>query len=364
MKALVVGLGSIGRRHARNWAALGLGEVWVCRQANRPQPEPLGVEARTFYDLGAALAADPDIVLVTNPSSLHVATARRAVQAGCHVFIEKPLGSSLDGVSELLAEARQAARRVMVGYSLRFHPGLARLRDLLHAGAIGRPISARAEMGEYLPGWHPWEDYRTGYSARRDQGGGPVLTFSHEIDSLCWLLGRPRRVLGLARKVSELEVDTEDVAEILLEFDAGALTSIHVDYVRRPPRRSVEVVGDEGVLRWEYDENRLAVFTTRSAQWRVEEGRPTFARNELFLDELRAVATAVAGGRAEPLADGLQGAAILAVALSALRSSAEGRAIDLTLEEAGETAAWLSSLESPRVSPAFPLPSSFASTAG
>ena len=81
MKALVVGLGSIGRRHARNWAALGLGEVLVCREHSNPQPEPLGVETTTFDSLDTALAAGPDVVLVTNPTSRHVATARCAVEA-------------------------------------------------------------------------------------------------------------------------------------------------------------------------------------------------------------------------------------------------------------------------------------------
>src|SRR5919202_203120 len=198
MKCLVVGLGSIGRRHARNWAALGLGEVLVCREHGKEHPEPLGVDAQTFGDLDTALAARPDVVLVTNPTSRHIATARRAIQAGAHVLVEKPLGASLDGVDDLLRLAEAKTRVVAVGYNLRFHPGLARLRELLHTGAIGRPLFARAEVGEYLPAWHPWEDYRQSYAARRDLGGGAVLTLSHELDAICWLLGQPTCVFSLA----------------------------------------------------------------------------------------------------------------------------------------------------------------------
>src|SRR5438270_563932 len=149
MKALVVGLGSIGRRHARNWAALGLGEVSVCRQHGAPQPEPLGIEHRVFDSLDTALADGPDAVLVTNPTSLHVDAARRAIQAGAHVLLEKPIGAALDGLAELLDQAARSERVVAVGYHLRFHPGLQRLRDLVRQGAIGRPLSARAEVGEY-----------------------------------------------------------------------------------------------------------------------------------------------------------------------------------------------------------------------
>ncbi len=364
MKALVVGLGSAGRRHARNWAALGLGPVSICRATDTPQPEPLGVDASVYRDLGEALAASPDVTIVANPSSLHVETARAAVRAGSHVLVEKPLGASLEGVGALLDEARATGRHVMVGYNLRFHPGLARARDLLHAGAIGRPVSARAEMGEYLPGWHPWEDYRAGYAGRRALGGGPVLTFSHELDSVCWLLGRPLRVTAVARRASPLEVDTEDVAEMIVEFAGGVLASVHVDYVRQPPRRFVEIVGDAGVLRWEYDENRLLHYMPPAGQWRIEQGNPSFARNDLFLEELRRVADVVHGRDPDPLPDGRQGAAILALALAALQSSAGGRSVDLSTLEDGDACTWLSSLEFPPPSPSFPPLTSSASTDG
>jgi predicted dehydrogenase len=231
-----------------------------------------------------------------------------------------------------------------VGYNLRFHPGLARMRTLLKRGDIGRPLSARAEMGEFLPGWHPWEDYRRSYSARHDLGGGAVLTFSHELDTLGWLLGPPRRLTALSVRVSDLEISTEDVAEIAIELQCGVLGSVHVDFVRQPPRRSVEVIGDAGVLRWEHDANRLLQYAPKTRAWRVEEGDPTFERNDMYMAELRQFVTCIQnGGPFEPLCGAEQGAAVLFIALAALRSSAEGCAIDFT--SAGEPATqWLSSL--------------------
>ena len=349
MRALVVGLGSIGRRHARNWAALGLGEVLVCREHGKAQPEPLDIEARTFDTLDAALAAKPEVVVVTNPTSLHVATARRAIEADAHVLVEKPLAASLDGVADLLSLAQQKKRLVAVGYNLRCHPGLVRLRGLVQAGAVGRPLYARAEVGEYLPDWHPWEDYRHSYAARRDLGGGVVLTLSHDLDALCWVLGRPTCVLSLAQRSGALDTDVEDIAEIVLRFASGAVGSVHLDMLRRSPRRCLEVAGDDGVVRWEYEANRVLVYACAARAWRVEEGAPTFERNDMYLAELRAFAEAVRSNcPSQVLADGRQGAAVLAIGLSALRASAEGRAIDLT---AGTTefrqepvAGWLASL--------------------
>lgn len=343
MRGLIVGLGSIGRRHARNWAALGLGPLAVCRQARLAQPEPLGVAVREFFDLDEALNEQPDVVLVTNPSSLHVDAACRAVRAGAHVLVEKPLGHALDGVAELLDLAGRRQRQVMVGYNLRFHPGLVRLHELVQQRSVGRVVSVRADVGEYLPDWHPWEDYRHGYSGRRELGGGAVLTFSHELDAVCWLLGTPRRVVAFAAHASSLEIDTEDVAEILLQFADGCLASVHVDYVRRSPQRTIEVVGEEGILRWEYHANRLVRYVPAARQWRLEVGDPDLSRNDMYVAELAHFAACARGEIDRPLIDGQQGAAILAIALASLRSSETGQAIDLQAQGEPVTA-WLRSL--------------------
>jgi predicted dehydrogenase len=344
MRGLIVGLGSIGRRHARNWAALGVGELLVCRQTRSAQPEPLGVDVREFHDLGAALGERPEVVFVTNPTSLHAETACQALLAGAHVFVEKPLAHRLDGVAELLTAARHMQRYLTVGYNLRFHPGLVRLREFVRQGAIGRVASARAEVGEYLPDWHPWEDYRQSYSGRRELGGGAVLTFSHELDALCWVLGAPSRVMAMTAHASSLEIDTEDIGELVLQFSGGVIGSVHVDYVRRPPQRALEVVGEEGVLRWEYHTNRLLRYLPATRQWRIEEISSKFDRNDMYLAELQHFVGCVRGEIDRPLVDGEQGAAIVAIALAGLRSAAEGRAIDLRAE-GGPYATWLHSLD-------------------
>jgi len=315
LRGLVVGLGSIGRRHLQNWRTLGLGEINA---------------ARDFPDLADALSRTrADVVLVTNPTSLHVETAMAAVQAGAHVLIEKPLSHTLDKVPELIKEAESRGRKLAVGYNLRFHRGLQRLRELVQGGRIGRPLTARAEVGEYLPDWHPWEDYRQSYSARPDLGGGPVLTLSHDLDALCWVLGRPTRVIGLAARAGSLEIQTEEAAELAMTFEGGALGSVHVDYVRREPRRFLEVAGDDGLVRWEYEANRLLQYAPSTREWRVEHGDPRFTRNDMFLAELSQFAEWTDGGSPGQLATAHAAAGVLAVALAGLRSSESGQAVNL-----------------------------------
>ncbi len=297
--------------------------------------------AREFASLEEALGSKPDAVIVSNPTSLHVETACAALDAGAHVLVEKPLGHTLEHVPELLQSARGMV--LMVGYNFRFHPGLRRMRELLHAGAIGRPLSVRAAMGEYLPDWHPWEDFRQSYAGKRALGGGAVLTQSHELDAVCWMLGAPCAVTAVARRSGSLEIDAEDVAEIVLEWPNGAIGSVHVDYLRRPPQRSIEIVGEEGVLRWDYDDNRVLRSAPGTREWIVEQGDPRFERNVTFLSELKAFAARIRGEDEAMGASGEQGAAVLAVALAALRSSEEARRIDLTTEPP-HVQQWLSSL--------------------
>jgi predicted dehydrogenase len=161
-----------------------------------------------------------------------------------------------------------------------------------------------------------------------------VLTFSHELDALCWLLGAPRQVAAMTAQSSSLDLDVEDLAEILLTFDGGALASVHLDYVRRAPRRTIELVGEQGVLRWDYHRNQVALYTLDTRQWRLEDGQPTYTRNQMYMDELRYFVDAVRGGAAkQPDLDGRQGAAVLGLALATLRSAAEGRTIDLHAED-------------------------------
>ena len=147
----------------------------------------------------------------------------------------------------------------------------------------------------------------------------------------------------MAAHASALEIDTEDVAEILMEFDNGGLGSIHVDYLRRPPKRSLELVGEQGVLRWDYQRNRVEHYAAATGQWRIEEGDPRFERNNMYMDELRHFVAVVRGEIERPLIDAEQGAAVLAVALAALRSASDGRAVAFEHEpQAVQT--WLKSL--------------------
>ncbi len=323
MKYLIAGYGSIGRRHFRNLLTLGERDILVyhTHQSTLPDDELAGFPVET--DLRAALAYEPDAVIISNPTALHLDVAIPAAQCGCHLLIEKPISHSLARVEELERVSEQNHNRILVGYQFRFHPGLQQVKKLLDEGAIGKPVSAHAHWGEYLPDWHPWENYKQGYAARPELGGGVVLTLSHPLDYLRWLMGEVESLTAFTSRLG-LNLPVEDTAELALRFANGALGSVHLDYLQRPPSHWLEIIGRLGSLRWDNADGiiRLTRVGRQDKAVSLQEIHPPegFERNWMFLDELRHFRD-VASGQAEPICTLQDGIRSLRLSLNALASS-------------------------------------------
>jgi predicted dehydrogenase len=214
MKFLIVGYGSIGRRHMRNLLALGEKDIILYRSHRSTLPEDELADFPVETDLQKALDQAPQAVIIANPTALHLDVAIPAAERGCHILLEKPVSHNLERLSDLKAAIKRGGGQVLVGFQFRFHPCIQRAADLLKEGAIGKPFSAYAHYGDYMPGWHPWEDYRKSYSARDELGGGVVLTLCHPLDYLRWLLGEVSSVWAFTGKISDMEINVEDVGEI------------------------------------------------------------------------------------------------------------------------------------------------------
>ncbi len=323
MKTLIAGFGSIGRRHFRNLRALGVNDFVFLRsrRSSLPDDEIAAYPAET--SLEAALAHQPQAVIVSNPTALHLDVAIPAARAGCHLFLEKPLSHNRERVDELQAAVAQGGGRVLVGFQFRYHPGLRQVKTWLAEGAIGRPLSARAHWGEYLPGWHPWEDYRRGYSARQDLGGGVILTLCHPLDYLRWLLGEVTGLWAFIGQESDLELEVEDNAEIGLRFAGGGLGTVHLDYNQRPPAHRLEIIGTRGTIRWDNADGAACLWREDSSAWDVILPPDGFERNDLFRAQMRHF-LAVTRGEEAPRCTLDDGIRALELALAAHRSAREG----------------------------------------
>jgi predicted dehydrogenase len=328
MKWMIAGLGSIGRRHLHNLLALGERDILLyrTRRSTLPDADLDGLPVET--NLQAALAHQPDAVVVANPTALHLDVAIPAAEAGCHLLLEKPVSHDLARVEELRWVLQRRGKTALVGFQFRFHPGLQKTAALLHEGAIGKPLSVHAHWGEYLASWHPWEDYRCSYSARADLGGGVVLTLSHPLDYLLWLFGGLKSLWAFTGRLGDLELEVEDTAEVGLQFASGMLGSVHLDYNQRPPAHWLEVVGSQGSLRWDNASGAVSWVTAGYEQPEVFAPSPGFERNQLFLSEMRHFVQVVRGEAAPvcSLDDGIQS---LRIALAVHQSMREEQKVYL-----------------------------------
>lgn len=332
MKILIVGFGSIGRRHFNNLLALGENDILFYR-TNKSTLDDEALSGHIVEtELEAALTHRPDAVIVSNPTALHLDVAIPAALAGCHILLEKPISNTMDRVVEFQEAVEAGGGQVLVGYQYRFHPSLQRLKQELEAGAIGRPLSVRAHWGEYLPGWHPWEEYQGGYSARSDLGGGVILTLSHPLDYLRWLLGEIASLWSFSGKLSDLEIDVEDCAEVGLRFASGVIGSVHLNYVQQPPAHRLEIVGTSGTLAWDNASSLVSIYRARTGEWSTDHPQDGFKRNDLFLAETRHFLQ-VARREAEPLCSLVDGIQALRLSLAALDSQEQGWLIDMQVKE-------------------------------
>lgn len=328
-RVLVVGTGSIGRRHIANLLALGA-RVWACSQraaAGGAPPAALSAGAALVADW-EALLPEVDAVVVANRTDQHVPVALKAARAGRALFIEKPLSADLRGVQALQDEVSARALVVEAGFMLRRHPNLLWLREALDQGLVGEVFCARAAMGQWLPDWRPGTDHRQGYGAFRARGGGVIFDLVHVLDLVLWLLGPAADVVAMTRGVAALEIETEAVAQIGLRLADGALAQVHLDYVRPGYGCHFEVVGRTGVLAWDYVAGTVSLErpgAPAAVVHRVPEG---FQRNDMFLGHMRCFLERVQGLPAAPVSPLADAVAVLRTALAAHQSSRERRAVD------------------------------------
>lgn len=299
MNILVIGCGSIGKRHIRNLVSLKAGEVSAFDVAAE-KADGLGV--KVFTDMEAALSQDGlEAVFICTPPSLHVAQALKALETGLHCFIEKPLSNGTEGIDELIRASEERRKVVMVGYNTRFSPNFIRLKTMIDAGAIGKVLSLRASIGYFLPYWRPHEDYRKGYGARRELGGGIILDASHEIDYVRHLLGEVDEVFAVVKKISDLDINTEDFAEVTMRHKDGAYSQIHFDYLQSNYRRSCEVIGSKGMLLWDLNERSLRHYGLNDKEYRVFYEGLGANVNDSYVEEVKCFFRCIDGAEKLPV---------------------------------------------------------------
>jgi predicted dehydrogenase len=293
MRIAVIGCGSIGKRHLANLVQLGYQNILAydpieaCRKAVAAE---FGVSV--YAEAREVWARCPEVTLVTTPSHLHVPCALQAASIGSHLFIEKPVSHDLEQLDLLARLVNEKQLVTLVGCNMRFHPGPAQVKRWLEASAVGQVLSARLQTGSYLPRWRPGQDYHQSYSASPVHGGA-VLDCIHELDLALWLFGEARVAAAITRPAVSLGLETDGLAEILLEHASGAVSNVHLNFVQRNYRRGLQIIGSAGSIEWEWSaaraywygpEGDVVESVAQPADWLV---------NQMYLDELQHFLTCV-----------------------------------------------------------------------
>lgn len=272
-RVLIVGHGSIGKRHlslAREFFPSA--DIRIFR--HQPTDSIPELSNGCIYSIENAMEFSPQIAVIANPASFHIQTANALAEAKVSLLVEKPLSTSCDGVNELLEKSLKNNVTLLVGYNLRFLPSLQRFRSFIGDNIIGRVLSVRCEIGQYLPSWRPGTDYRVGVSAQKKLGGGALLELSHEIDYLRWIFGEVDWVKSIMSHQSDLEIDVEDTVHAILGFskwDSGhqLIARLDMDFIRHDSTRQCIAIGELGSLRWNGLAGTVELFSKESQNWQT-----------------------------------------------------------------------------------------------
>lgn len=324
-KVLMIGLGSIGQRHVRNLRRV-LGDrceisAYRVRRLQQTFSDTMQIRdgvnleeeyhIKVFEDLEEALDAGPDLVFVTNITSKHMECALAAARKGCHIFLEKPVSDSLEGVEELLRLQKEKGLHIFMGYQNRYHPCVKKMIEYLEKDALGKLVSVDAAFCERLTTMHTYEDYSTTYMARKEMGGGPILNLQiHDLDYLQWIFGMPISLFAIADKHSNLKIDVEDHAVInyVTKFKGANLTvTSRSDFLQYPPVHTCKVVGEKG--RIELDFNKAVIRLIPEDGIPIETEYKDFVRNDMFLMELEDCISCIEHDIPDiiPLTEGIKG---------------------------------------------------------
>lgn len=278
---LVIGAGSIGERHIGILQELGFSQILVYRQRRLPLRNIPEHAVTVFSSWTEVADRRPFAAIICTPTAQHSAQLRDCLRLGMHVLVEKPLSGQTEELQDFASLMDpQEPLHVQIAYMLRYHPAIERVQEHIQSGRFGPLLHSQSYWGEYLPDWHPWEDYRDSYAARRELGGGVALTLSHDIDLACWLHGGlPEQAQVLKQDFSPLEVNVESAADLLLRFPGGAQANIHLNFFERIPRRQYRLVFQEASVTIDYFANQL---TEQSASGMERIDFPDFQRNQMF----------------------------------------------------------------------------------
>ena len=285
MKILVIGYGSIGKRHVKNLLKISGVEVIICTKRKNLELK-IKNKCKIFVTVEKSLKENPDAAIITNTTTKHVSTALKLAKLGIHLLIEKPLSNNLKNIKKLSQIVKEKRIITLIGCNMRFHPCIQQIKCVIENKELGKIISIHSENGSYLPDWHPNENYQNSYASKKELGGGVILTCIHEIDYLYWFFGKVKEVFSITGKFSDLEINAEDLASIIIKFKNNSVAEVHLDYFQKPNHRSCKIIGTKGSLIWDSNSNTVKIYKIKTKKWLNKIKIENYDENLMYVDEL------------------------------------------------------------------------------
>ncbi len=256
LRLLFFGIGSIGKKHINIIKENYDFEIYAYR-TNKGQ-EKNGLNIEEFTCLDDAFSIKPDVAFITNPTFLHIPTALECAKRNIDLFIEKPLSHSIENAYELESEIKKRNLFTYVAYNLRFHQVITNLKDIISAKKE-KPIFFKIVCSSYLPNWRLNQNYSNSYSAKKELGGGVSLDLSHEFDYISYLFGEIKSISGYCDKISDLEIESEDIIEAQIRFDSDLKGNLHLDYFSLNSERIIQIYYNDEYLEGNLLKNSIKV---------------------------------------------------------------------------------------------------------
>jgi len=282
-KVVIIGLGSIGKRHLENIISLGYGDIILVRRNGEKLIGYENLEVFKTIEEGC-LKYSFDIAVIATPTANHLKTLKVLLKFNVNnIYLEKPISNEYNEYNKILEEIEVKKINLTVGYDLHFEPGLMKMKKIISTGCIGDIVSFISEVGQYLPDWRPTVDYRESMSARKIDGGGVMLDLVHEFDYINWLLGPFISIVGMHDKLSNLEIETEDISVNILKAQSGVIGTLHLDYLQKELSRKCKIIGNNGTIVWDYSKAVLKWKTNDKVEWEYYD-YSSFSRNDRFMN--------------------------------------------------------------------------------
>jgi predicted dehydrogenase len=279
---LVIGGGSIGKRHIKNLQSLGYYNIYCLkRKADQSFEGEFKVKVVTSIE---AIIEKINIVIVCTPTSLHIEGIKIAKILDAAVLMEKPLIHNAEGLTESNSLVDRNNNLFFIGFMLRYHPLVLKIKELIEQKVVGEIYAARFSFGSYLPYWHPWENHQDSYASQKKLGGGVINTITHELDLIQYFFGTPLCVTAEKVNFNKLSIEVEEIAEAIFKFN-DKLVTLHLDYLQKDYDRNIFILGDNGSIKWNWHENKVKVKIHK--QESIEYPLANFDVNQLYIDELK-----------------------------------------------------------------------------